>query len=391
MRKKIILIELCDFMNYPLGGHLSFAKQLIRAFGDDLALVGITTDDDTPVGCWTKRNINGVEYDYYSVKRVYESTNKGHIPERIKSYFYVKKHLKNILAYECNNLIIQTPEVFFNFSNNVDLNICLILPGLTNPLSISRYRYGKYFAAFYEKIFFKAIDRASTLLAAADNDAIANFISRGGNRFDHNKLIQFPTRFDESIFYLKDKQKTRKSLNIDYDITLVITSGRLCNGKGWRFMIDAFIAFNKVVNNSTFIFLGDGEDRSYIEAYIEEKHFKHKIILKGRVDHRLLSDYLNSADLFVMGSYAEGWSTSLVEAVACGIPICTTNFSSAKELVIDNLNGFVLNERDEELFSSKMIHALNLPKDGIAKKANEIKKLSVSNLKEELLEYWNMI
>jgi glycosyltransferase involved in cell wall biosynthesis len=387
---KYLLVELCNYKNYPLGGHLSFAKQLIKAFGNELALVGITTDDEIPVGRWTKKNINGIDYDYYSVKRVYPSEKKGIIPNRIKAYFWSRKHKKNILAYGCNNIIIQTPEVFFNFKNHKNLNICLRLPGLGNPLRISRYAYGKLFAEIYENIFFKAINKANVLLAAADNDAISDFIKRSKNKFDKSKLIQFPTRFDDSIFYPKEKKEARNYIGVSDNDTLIVTSGRLNHFKGWKLMIDAFALFHENNNNSKFIFLGDGEDKAKIENYIFEKNLIRNVLLKGRVDHKILADYLNAADLFIMGSYAEGWSTSLVEAVACATPVCTTNFSSAKELVQDGINGFVLNNRDEMDFSQKMKEAVSLPKNGLFETAQEIKKFAVSNLKQELLNSWKI-
>lgn len=391
MQKKILLIELCDYENHPIGGHLSFAKQFIKAFGDEIALVGVTINDETPVGHWTKRKIEGIEYDYYSVKKVNPTSQKGLIPDRVKGYFYIRKHKKKILSLGYKNVIIQTPEVFFNFRKNNTLNICLRLPGLSNPLSISRYSYGKFFASIYEKVFFRAINNANILLAAADNEAISNFINRGGNKFDESKLVQFPTRFDDSIFMDSDKLYSRELLNLPEDITLVVTSGRLSSFKGWKFIIDSFLLFSKSIDNAIFVFLGDGEDKEKIEYYIREREMQKKILLIGQVDHSLLSKYLNAADLFIMGSYAEGWSTALVEAIACATPICTTNFSSAKELVIDNINGFVLDERNEILFSGKMLDAINLPKDGIIKMANEIKKLSVSNLKKELFKHWKLI
>lgn len=55
MRNKFLLIEGCDFVDYPTGGQLSFARQMMRTFGNRLALVGISTDD-TPVGVWLKKH-----------------------------------------------------------------------------------------------------------------------------------------------------------------------------------------------------------------------------------------------------------------------------------------------------------------------------------------------
>lgn len=390
MNKRILLIELCNYEDYPLGGHLSFAKQLIKAFGNELALVGITTDDKIPVGCWTKRIIEGIEYDYFSVKKIYPSPKKSIIPGRIKAYFSAKRYRKEILAYGSTNIIIQTPEVFFNFKNHKNLNICLRLPGLGNPLRISRYAYGKIFARFYENSFFKAINKANILLAAADNEAMNDFIKRGKNKFDQNKLKQFPTRFDDSIFNIRNKEQSKQLIGVNPNSLLVVTSGRLNYFKGWKFMINSFALFKENKANAILTFMGDGEDRNKIEKYIKDKNLTDSIFLTGRVDHETLSNYLNAADLFIMGSYAEGWSTSLVEAVACATPICTTNYSSAKELVQDGKNGFVLNNRDEMDFSQKMKEAVSLPENGLFETAQEIKRFAVSNLKRELLSNWEI-
>jgi len=75
-----------------------------------------------------------------------------------------------------------------------------------------------------------------------------------------------------------------------------------------------------------------------IENYISSLSLSYKIILTGWVSHVVLPVYLNAADVYIMGSYAEGWSTSLVEAVACGKSAVCTNFSSAQELITNNEN-----------------------------------------------------
>jgi hypothetical protein len=49
--KRILLIEVCNFTDYPIGGYLSFAKQMLTAFDNQLALVGLG-DDETPIGKW---------------------------------------------------------------------------------------------------------------------------------------------------------------------------------------------------------------------------------------------------------------------------------------------------------------------------------------------------
>ena len=46
--------------------------------------------------------------------------------------------------------------------------------------------------------------------------------------------------------------------------------------------------------------------KNTIMQYISQKGLSNRVILKGSVNHHVLSNYLNAADLFIMGSFAEG-------------------------------------------------------------------------------------
>ena len=80
----VLLIEPCNFEDFPTGGQLSVAKNMMRAFGSRLALVGISTDD-TPIGRWVKRKFDGVEYDFFAIGRWIPSSRKPFVPARIKA------------------------------------------------------------------------------------------------------------------------------------------------------------------------------------------------------------------------------------------------------------------------------------------------------------------
>lgn len=112
-----------------------------------------------------------------------------------------------------------------------------------------------------------------------------------------------------------------------------------------------------------------------------------KIKLIGYQNLNIISDYLNMADLFIMGSYKEGWSTSLVEAVACGTPCVVTDFSSATEMVHDNINGYVVCERNEQIFANKMNDTFSLTNENLSQEATKIQNLAVSNMKREFEKY----
>lgn len=385
--KKILFIELCNYNDYPLGGHLSFAIHLSTAMRGQIDLVGIRTDDVFPEGKWLDVEVNGYRYNYFNLKNQKRQFKRSFVPKRISNHFIIKRNIKDIFhdrRYDI--IIIQTPEVLFSIPKPLIHSVCLIQPGVSNPLLISRYNWARLFAGAYDKLFFKVAQHVNFILTAADERAIKSFINRSGGRISEDKVFCFPTRYDATIFYPRPLLDSRKRLNLDESEIIVVSTGRLNWYKGWKLMIDAFNCFTAEHANSKFILLGGGEDKRCIEEYILSKGLNGKVILAGAQPLSVVSDYLNAANLFIMGSFSEGWSTSLVEAVACAKPCVVTDFSSARELVTDGENGFVIDCRDEQFFSEFMTKCLLLPKNKLIKHADDASSMSVQELRHQLNE-----
>jgi glycosyltransferase involved in cell wall biosynthesis len=387
--KKIYLIELCNFEDYPIGGHLSFAKQMLKAFGSEIALIGISTGNE-PVRRWIKKEIDGIEYDFFSVRKLYKKFKKPIIPDRIKYFYYLVRCSKDLRFLVNENVFIQRPEVLFAIRNLGIKNICFRSPGVGNMLVSSRFWYAKYFKGIYENSFFKNLQKVDTILASADRCSINDFCLRSKNRIQPDKIIQFPTRIDTDIFRPDDRLSARTRLNIDKEKKVIVTTGRISMLKGWKFMIDCFDLFRTEYPDSVFFFLGDGEDRSNLETYISDKNLCKFIFLKGKLEPHIIALYLNASDLYIMGSYIEGWSTSLVEAIACGIPVCTSKFSSTEDLVTRGYNGFINDKWDKNEFAEQMKLALFLPKKALIEKSVEMEKYSINHLKNDLLSAWKL-
>lgn len=382
-----IFIELCNFKDHPLGGHLSFAKHLTCAMQGDLHLVGITTDPSEPIHQWYTKEIEGSTYTIFNVYRTIKTSKKPLIPTRISDYYALKKCIHKLDFEKYENIIIQTPEVLLALPKKFLSKVILIMPGVENPLSISRYKIARNFQKSYDKLFFNRAYKVRKILAAADMQSIKKFIERSNGLITPQQISQFPTRYDSNIFNIKDTISLRKQYGFSLDTKILVTTGRLNWFKGWKFMIDSLVVFLQSNPNTILFFIGDGEDRNKIETYISDLHLSKHVKLIGYQSLNVIADYLNMANLFIMGSYKEGWSTSLVEAVACGTPCVVTEFSSATEMVHDNINGYVIMERSEQLFAKKMNNALSLPNENILQAANQIQNLAVSNMKKEFEKY----
>lgn len=152
---KIIVIELCNYKDYPTGGHLSFALHMLGAFGSQLKLVGINTEGECEIGKWSKRTISGDTYEYFCVANVEKNVKKPLIPSRVTAYFQIRKFIKKVLNTDYDYIVIQTPEVLFALPKKFLPKTCLIMPGVENPLNISRYKFAQKLAGIYDWFFFK--------------------------------------------------------------------------------------------------------------------------------------------------------------------------------------------------------------------------------------------
>ncbi|MGV8962763.1 MAG: glycosyltransferase [Candidatus Saccharimonadaceae bacterium] len=361
---------------------------MMTSFGNKLVLVGITTNKHDPIGVWFKKEISGTEYDYFAFAYYSKLKTKHLLPDRLVSYLLVKYYSKKISKIDILNIFVRRPEIMISIKSYKFCNICFCFAGVENPLLISKYWYSRFIASIFEKKFFESLVLAKTILAAGDENAIRGMIQRSNGIISRNNVIQFPTRISTNIFRPANKKQMREKLNISLNHTIIITTGRLSWLKGWKFMIDCFSLFEKIVPDSMFYLIGEGEDLHKILEYITKSGLSNKVVLVGRKNSIEVAEYLNASDLFIMGSYKEGWSTSLIEAIACGIPACVTNFSSAKEIIIDGLNGHVIDDHNTGPFVDGMIKAFK-----IVKPVNNenIQAFATNRLKQDILKTWNLI
>ena len=387
---KFIHIDAVNFVDFPVGGTLSFSRQLINQYKETVAIVGLVTNNTDPVGKWFLKEINNISYLFFGIGRFKKSDKKPFIPLRIQSFFCLLFFLSRIRSLQVRNIFTQSPHFMFALNLYKWESLCFCFAGISNSVSNSRYKYLRIWGIIYEKKLFQILKKkASVILAAADHNAIKNAIDRTGNILNENSIISFPTRFDHRIFYPADKDYCREQLHINHHEILLVTTGRLCWVKGWQLLIDATkeLFADEKYRKIKLVFAGEGEDKTKIESYNTNLYDNNIITLVGKLRPEEVMLYLNAADVFVMGSHFEGWPTSLVEALACGCAIVTTNVSAAKEIVSEGCNGYILNSRDPTEFASLIKRALELKNINEYSMSNR-DKFSVEHLKDDLDKLW---
>jgi len=107
------------------------------------------------------------------------------------------------------------------------------------------------------------------------------------------------------------------------------------------------------------LMVGDGSLRPQVEAFIAGHGLKDRFCLPGQVPEPALADYYNEADLYVSATYSDGASISLLQAMACGLPVIVTGGYGNLEWVLQARNGWLYPAGDTQALTAAIIEGLN--------------------------------
>jgi glycosyltransferase involved in cell wall biosynthesis len=388
--RRFVLVEATDFLLAPVGGQLTMARHLVREFGDSMCLVG-TAIRPSDVGRWTLRDIEGRTVPVFSVVTMDFGPNRPVIPDRLTFLAALLRYRREIgrtLSPHERLCMTFSPEALLGISGLGWMDHCHKLPGTTNPLSISRYSWARPMAPLLNILFLRSLSQVSVILAAADERAIREFVTRSNNKIKRDRIRFCATRYDECLFYPRDKLRCRQALGLKMTDNVMITVSRLNREKGIDLLLDAFSSLHKDgVRDIQLLIVGDGEARAELSARVDRLGCGRSVRFVGLVDHKVLPHILSAADVYVSGSFAEGWPTSVVEAMACGLPVVSTDVSGVSSMIDQGKNGWVVFDRDAKSFADALRKAFLLGSPLMASQL-AVSNYSDSSLGADIAAHW---
>ena len=171
---------------------------------------------------------------------------------------------------------------------------------------------------------------AATIIAVSEgirSDLISTFgiaadqVQTIYNPMALNRISALATESPEHRFFLEDRKP------------IVIAMGRLTPQKGFDILLKAFRLVMSEID-ARMIIMGEGLQRSYLERMISDLGIENRVSLCGF--QRNPCAFLAQADIFVLSSQYEGLPMAILEAMACGVPVISTDCRSGPREILQN-------------------------------------------------------
>ena len=275
-------------------------------------------------------------------------------PVKVSKYiFNLYKALKKIQPDVCLTFSIR-PAIWGNFITRY-----LKIPTVTNitgvgPLftsknfayRIARFIYGSALSKT-KKVFFQNFDDMNLFLEKKFvTVAIAERIPGSGVDYQKFSPINFEEKQNENFIFL--------------------FIGRLIKDKGIFEFVEAARTIRKKYPNVLFNVIGPFWHQNLRSNTITKADLQNWIT-EGIIDYqgekKDVRKFIAEADCIVLPSYREGTSNILLEAASMEKPIVTTNTTGCKEIVENDVTGFLCNVKDSKDLTEKMINMLLLSRE----------------------------
>lgn len=210
----------------------------------------------------------------------------------------------------------------------------------------------------YDKIFTNWILK-NAILVTTTTHARAKTSPVLKNHPEKTRVLRFGV--DTDVFFPGcGGAELRRQLDLeDKKIVLFVgTLDRQHRYKGLDYLIKAFCGVANEINNAVLVIVGAGELLQFYKKMVKEDGIEDKVFFAGGVSNEELPKFYDMCDVFVLPSLNEAYGIVLIEAMACGKPVISTNLPGPAEVALWGECGALVEPKNVEDLRRKISRIL---------------------------------
>ncbi len=157
----------------------------------------------------------------------------------------------------------------------------------------------------------------------------------------------------------KEGKRMLHKLGICDNRPLIGTVGRHSTVKNYQFLVQSMPQVLKEFPNAQFVFIGDGPETDNLKNMTKQLKVEKSVWFLGGFKNSKTKLLLQGFDIFVLPSFFEGISFSILEAMSMGIPVVATDVGGNPEVVANGETGFLAPLNDVDMLSNSIIDLLS--------------------------------
>lgn len=230
-------------------------------------------------------------------------------------------------------------------------------PKELNPNEKSMLRFNRVLRT-YEK---KLMNRSDALIAVSKYtvNELTNLYG-----INENKIHVIYNGVDIERFKPRpNRAELRKELGVEEDKKIILFVGRLYHRKGLETLLTSVPPILKEFSNVQFVISGTGfkKKEESLKKLAKELDIQDHVTFLGYVPDEKLPDLYSTSDIFVLPAIYENFPFAILEAQSTALPVISTGVGGIPEFLVDNDNGFVIEPRDPEQLTQKVLALLQDP------------------------------
>jgi teichuronic acid biosynthesis glycosyltransferase TuaC len=167
---------------------------------------------------------------------------------------------------------------------------------------------------------------------------------------------------DSAKFYPVERSEARVQLGIVADAQVLISVGGLVERKGFHRVIECLPELKRRYPKLVYLIVGgagaEGDMRAELEQQVRTLGLHDAVRFLGVIPAASLKWSLSTADVFVLSTRNEGWANVFLEAMACGLPVVSTDVGGNAEVVCRDELGMIVPFGDHAALSAALMAAL---------------------------------